>query len=150
VSASQLRATITATDLATARSVPVTVVTPAPGGGTSGSATFTVAAPPAPIALPTEPGSVTVTRRGADASGVTFTVAWTAGNGATSYRYIAAYNDGSASQQGTISGLLSFPLTMPYHASGAAFDGFVCLSSVNAAGQSADQACNALPVPARP
>jgi hypothetical protein len=38
---------------------------------------------------------------------------------------------------------------MPYHGSGAASGGFICIRSVNGAGQSADQACNALSVPAR-
>jgi len=42
VSATQLTAAITAADLATAGSVPVTVVTSTPGGGTSGALTFSV------------------------------------------------------------------------------------------------------------
>ena len=47
VSDQQLQATISAGDLAVAGSVPVTVVTPAPGGGTSAPLTFTVI--PAPV-----------------------------------------------------------------------------------------------------
>jgi len=147
VSANQLRAAITASDLATARSVPVSVVTPSPGGGTSGTVTLTVTAPPPPPA----PGAPSVTRTAADASGVTFRIAWGAVSGATSYRYSAAFNDGTAPQQGTITGLLSFQLRMPYHASGAAFGATVCIRSVNATGQqSTAQSCSAVPVPARP
>jgi len=44
VSSSQLKANIGAADLASGGKVAVTVVNPAPGGGTSGAATFTVAA----------------------------------------------------------------------------------------------------------
>jgi hypothetical protein len=156
VSASQIRATITAGDLATARAVPVTVFTPAPGGGTSSVKSFTVTAPPAapvpstPSALPAMPGNLSVTPLGTDTSGATFTVAWGNVTGATSYRYVAAFSDGTASQQGTVAGLLSFQLRMPYHVSGAASGGFVCVRSVNGAGQSADQACSAVSVPARP
>ena len=151
VSANQLRAAVTASDLATARSVPVSVVTPSPGGGTSGTVTFTVTAPPSPTGPPPAPGAPSVTRTAADASGVTFRIAWGAVSGATSYRYSAAFNDGTAPQQGTITGLLSFQLRMPYHASGAAFGATVCIRSVNATGQqSTAQSCSAVPVPARP
>jgi hypothetical protein len=77
-------------------------------------------------------------------------LAWTAGAGATSYRYVVAFSDGSATQQDTVTGL-SLQLKMPYHASGAASAGFVCIQSVNAMGQtSADLSCTGLPVPARP
>ena len=47
VNTTQLTATISAADLATAGAVPVTVVTPAPGGGTSAALTFTVRPAPA-------------------------------------------------------------------------------------------------------
>jgi hypothetical protein len=146
VSATQLRAAITAADLATARSVSVTVVTPAPGGGTSGAATFTTTPPPPPPA----PGAPSVTRTGANSTTVMFTVAWGAVSGATSYRWAAAFNDGSAPRQGTVT-TRSFRLQMPYHASGAAAGATVCIRSVNASGQqSTTQACRAVPVPARP
>ncbi|HXD97248.1 MAG TPA: choice-of-anchor D domain-containing protein [Candidatus Acidoferrum sp.] len=148
VSASQLRAAITASDLATARSVPVSVVTPSPGGGTSGSVTFTVTT--APSVPPPAPGAPSVTKTSADATGVTFTIAWGAVSGATSYRYVAAFTDGSASQQGTVTAR-SFQLRMPYHSSGAAFGAVVCIRSVNATGQqSTNQSCSPVPVPARP
>jgi hypothetical protein len=42
VSAAQLTAAITAADIAAAGTANVTVTTPAPGGGTSGAATFTI------------------------------------------------------------------------------------------------------------
>src|SRR5262249_58095767 len=44
VSATQLTASIPASDLTTAGSASVTVVNPAPGGGTSGALTFTITA----------------------------------------------------------------------------------------------------------
>ncbi|EQD51414.1 cell surface receptor IPT/TIG domain-containing protein, partial [mine drainage metagenome] len=47
VSATQLNATVPASDLAAAGSIAVTVATPAPGGGTSSAITFSVSAPPA-------------------------------------------------------------------------------------------------------
>jgi subtilisin len=50
VSASQLRAAITAADLGAMGSFPVTVVSPAPGGGTSAPAIFT-AGPPTTLAV---------------------------------------------------------------------------------------------------
>ena len=146
VSATQLRASISTSDLATARSVAVTVVTPAPGGGTSGSATFTVSAAPPPAAPP----APSVTRTSSDSTGVNFTIAWGPATGATSYTWFASFDDSSAPQQGSLTGR-SFSLRMPYHASGAAFGATVCIRSVNAAGlQSTSQSCSAVPVPARP
>jgi len=158
VSATQLRANIAASDLASAGPASVTVFTPTPGGGTSAALSFAITAAPAPppptptpTTPPSAPGHPSLTQVGTDANGVTFNVAWTAGTGSTSYRYAAALMDGSAFQQGSVNGMLSFQLRMPYHPSGAATGGFVCVTSVNAAGQqSADQSCNAVSVPARP
>jgi hypothetical protein len=111
----------------------------------------TLAVPARPGSSVPAPGAPSVTRTATDASGVTFRIAWGAVSGATSYRYVAGFNDGSATQQGTVTGLLSFQLRMPYHVSGAAFGGFVCIRSVSATGQqSTDQSCSAVPVPARP
>jgi Divergent InlB B-repeat domain len=149
VSATQLRAAISTSDLASAGSIQVSVATPAPGGGTSGSLSFVVTAA-TPSTPPPAPGNPTVQQVAADGTGATFAISWSAASGATSYSYVAAFSDGSSAQQGTVTGT-SFQLKMPYHASGAAFGAFVCVRSVNAAGQpSADQACNALQVPARP
>ena len=118
-------------------------------GASAVTATFNLV-PGSPVSPLATPGSPAVTQLAVDASGVTFAFAWTAVTGATSYRYTAAFNDGSAAQQGTVTGL-SFQLKRPYHASGAASTGFVCILSVNAAGQtSADAACAGLTVPARP
>jgi hypothetical protein len=157
VSASQLRAALTASDLVTVGSVPVSVFTPAPGGGTSGTVSFAITAlpgvpvPPVPVVLPAAPGNPSVTQLATDAGGATFAIAWGAANGAASYRYVAAFNNGSAAQQGTVTGLLSFQLRMPYHLSGLAVGGFVCVRSVSVTGlQSTDQSCSVLPVPARP
>jgi Divergent InlB B-repeat domain len=119
--------------------------------GTSVSATFnTNQTPQPPLSEPGAPKHPTVSQLAADASGVTFAIAWGAGRGAAAYVYLAEFNDGSAPQQGSVTAL-SFQLRMPYHASGAAFDGFICIWSVNAAGVlSADQSCNTMSVPARP
>ena len=153
VGATQLGAAISAADLATAGSFAVSVVTPPPGGGTSGNVTFAVTGesmPPLPSTPLPAPTSPTVTPGASRSSGVTFTIAWGAASGATSYSYTAAFEDGSASQQGSVSGS-SLQLQMPYHVSGAAFGAFVCVRSVNAAGQqSAEPSCNAFQVPAGP
>jgi hypothetical protein len=153
VSATQLRAAITAADLAGVGSVPVTVFTPAPGGGTSGAVTFAITAPstppPVPSAPPGAPGRLSVSMVTSDSSGATFSVAWGAGSGAASYRYVAAFSDGNAPQQGSVTAT-SMQLRMPYYPSGAASGGFVCIQSLSAAGlASTDQSCSALSVPAR-
>jgi len=61
-----LTARITAADLAVAATPLVTVVTPAPGGGTSNAVTFTVTPPPLTVSTTTvaRGGSVTVTLTG--------------------------------------------------------------------------------------
>jgi hypothetical protein len=113
------------------------------------TATFGVA-PAAPASPPGAAGSPSVTLLAADTTGITFRFAWTAGAGATSYRYTIAFDDGSATQQGTVAGL-SVQLKMPYHASGAASGGFVCIESMNAAGQtSGELSCAGIAVSARP
>src|SRR5690606_16803279 len=59
VSAGELRATLTAADLAEPGSVPVTVSTPAPGGGTSVPQTFAITeAAPAPTISALSPSGV--------------------------------------------------------------------------------------------
>ena len=142
VSSTQLRATIPVSDLSTARSVPVTAFNPKPGGGTSASVSFTIT----PAAMP----SPLVTPITADSAGATFVVSWTPVSGVTSYRYSAAFDDGTAAQQGTVT-VRSIQLRMPYHVSGAAMGGFVCIYPVTAAGQpSVAYGCNAVAVPARP
>ncbi len=159
VSPTQVQVVLTAADLATAGSIPVRVLNPAPGGGTSlQSRSFVITAsttPPAPTppdpTAPATPAAPTVTTRTVDATGVTFDIAWGAASGATSYRYVAGFADGSAAQQGTVTGLLSFQLRMPYHSSGAASVGGVCIRSIGPTGlQSTDQSCSPVTVPARP
>jgi Divergent InlB B-repeat domain/Protein of unknown function (DUF1573) len=84
VSATQLRAVITSTDVARARSLPVAVYTPAPGGGTSGAQSFTitaVAAPaPAPVPAPVPSAEIIVDNAAPgvqdQAGGRTFTGKW--------------------------------------------------------------------------
>jgi len=58
VSSTQLTAPITAADVATAGTVPVTVVNPTPGGGTSNAQTFTINNP-APTTTSLSPSSQT-------------------------------------------------------------------------------------------
>jgi len=60
VNATQLTAAITAADIATAGTAPVTVTNPAPGGGTSGSVSFTINTASAPTLTSLAPTSVTV------------------------------------------------------------------------------------------
>ena len=152
ISATQLRATISDADLVTAGSFAVSVATPAPGGGTSGNVSFTVTggSTPPPSTPPPAPATAPITPGARSSIGVAVKVAWDPPPGATSFSYTSAFTDGSSSQQGSVSGP-SLQLQMPYHASGAAFGAFVCVRSVNAAGQqSTDQSCNAFQVPARP
>jgi uncharacterized protein (TIGR03437 family) len=60
VSATQLKATVTAADIAAAGTAQVTVVNPAPGGGVSGGAVFTIRAPnPLPALTSMTPSSAT-------------------------------------------------------------------------------------------
>lgn len=147
VSAKRLRVAIPASDLATPGSVPVSVVTPSAGGGTSAAVIFTIATPPP---RPPTPGPVSVKRPKATAAAALFTVAWAKTSEAKSYRYVVVFNDGSATVSGTVKAR-SFRLRMPYHVSGAAAGARVCIRSVNAAGQrSVGQSCGAVSVPARP
>jgi len=114
------------------------------------AAIFRSAPAPSPSTPPDAPGNPSVSLLAADTTGVTFKFVWSAGAGATSYRYTVAYNDGSAAQQGTVTAL-SRQLKVPYHASRAARSGFVCIQSVDAAGQSsADMSCAGLALPAAP
>jgi hypothetical protein len=66
VSATQVTASITAADIATAGSVNVTVTNPAPGGGTSGAQTFTINNP--------APTITSLSPTGATAGGAAFTL----------------------------------------------------------------------------
>ncbi len=61
VSAGEITAVVPATDIATAGIVPVTVVTPAPGGGTSSPQTFTVTTPQNPTPALTALSSTSTT-----------------------------------------------------------------------------------------
>ncbi len=77
VSATKLTAQITAADVASAGTPTVTVVNPAPGGGTSNGQTFTIG---------TAPGALTLTAPVEGATGVSLTptLQWTAPSGAVS------------------------------------------------------------------
>ena len=74
VSSTSLTAAITAADIATAGTAPVTVFNPTPGGGTSGALTFTInAANPVPTLTSLSPSSAT-------AGGSAFTLTLTGTN----------------------------------------------------------------------
>ena len=77
VSGTQLQAAITASDIATSGTIPVTVFNPSPGGGTSGAAIFTIDQPP----------TLTVSATNV-AGGAAVTVTLTAGYGGT-YDWLA-------------------------------------------------------------
>lgn len=64
VSSTQLKAQITAADLATMGTANVTAINPAPGGGTSGTLTFTITAPPPPPPIVTDLSPASVTEGG--------------------------------------------------------------------------------------
>jgi hypothetical protein len=103
-----------------------------------------------PSTPPASPVNLSARFVSSDSTGATFAITWGAANGAASYRYVAAFSDGSASQQGSVTAT-SLQLRMPYHRSRAAFGGFVCVQSANAAGvASADSSCSALSIPAAP
>jgi hypothetical protein len=142
-----LQASLSKSDLTIAGSPSVTVFNPTPGGGTSAPVKFTIAAASTPPSPPSWPRVTTVA---ADATGVTFAIVWDPVNGVASYRYGAGFGDGTALQDGTTT-LPSIQLRMPYHVSGGAVRGFVCVASISPTGQqSADHNCSTVPVPARP
>jgi hypothetical protein len=119
--------------------------------GSSGGPAPQPPPPPPSTSGPGLPGVPTITQLAADSTGVRFNVAWTGGSGATSYRFVAAFDDGTHVQQGGLGAALSFQLHLPYQDDGTPTGAFVCVRSVNAAGvASADQACNVMSVPARP
>src|SRR5438445_3261711 len=103
---------------------------------------------------PPTPGLLSVVLQSTNATGATFSVTWPASidqpsnTPVPSYTYSAAYNDTQASRSGTVS-TNALTLVMPYHTSGTAQSGFVCIRAVDAAGnQSVDQSCNSFTVPA--
>jgi hypothetical protein len=91
VSATQLNATIPATDIATAGSIAITVTTAAPGGGTSAGASLLIASNPAPTLASILPSSATVgtAAQTLTATGGGFiplsTVQWNGASRATTY-----------------------------------------------------------------
>ena len=81
VSATQLRAAITAADIATAGTAQGTVFNPAPGGGTSGNSAFTITGPPsltaAAYAFDEGTGSTTADASGNGNTGQIKSATWT-------------------------------------------------------------------------
>jgi len=105
---------------------------------------------------PPTPTALTVSAPRLQAAGMVFTVTWEAapdqpGNVPIPlYRWSAGFNDGSGPLQGSVAGP-TLMLTMPYHASGTATAGFVCVLSEDAAGNlSPGVACTNLAIPAKP
>jgi hypothetical protein len=82
-----------------------------------------------------QPASLAVSPPVTDATGATFTVTWPGGG---MYNWVAGYGDGTVSRQGVSSSPAA--VNLPYHPSGAAMVGYVCVST----------ACAGLPVPAKP
>jgi hypothetical protein len=93
ISGSQLRATIAASDVAAAGAVPVAVFTPAPGGGTSATLTFTVIAP-------TTSGDIVIDNAAPGvqdpAAGRTFTGTWCLSNATNQFGSSSLRSCGSA------------------------------------------------------
>jgi hypothetical protein len=96
VNGTQLRASITATDVAVPGTAQVTAFTPAPGGGTSGSLTFTIGVPPtltvsATTTTPGSPVTVTLTNGyGGSTDWIAFAAATAPNTGYISYVYVGA------------------------------------------------------------
>jgi hypothetical protein len=106
VSATQLTAAITAADIATAGTASVTVINPAPGGGTSQAQTFTIAAPAPTVSLSINPTSIT--------AGTSAMLIWSSTN-ATSCTASGAWSgsqpaNGSQSVTPTTSGSFAYSL----------------------------------------
>jgi hypothetical protein len=105
---------------------------------------------------PPTPKGLTVSAPRLQASGMVFTVTWESGPDQPGnapvplYRWSAGFNDGSAPVQGSVASPV-LVLTMPYHASGTATSGFVCVLSEDAAGNvSPGVTCTNLAIPAKP
>lgn len=79
------------------------------------------------VALPAsaQPPGIVVSSPSLEATAAVFTITWSGGG---AFDYTGGYNDGSGAQQGIGA---SSPLTLriPYHATGVATTGWVCVSS---------------------
>lgn len=113
VSATQLTATIAASDIATAGTRTITVFTPAPGGGTSNSQTFTILSPPPPTgslvaaySFNAGTGAVAADSSGAGNNGTLSGATWT-----TAGRYGGALTFNGTSNQVTVNDANSLDLT---------------------------------------
>jgi List-Bact-rpt repeat protein len=87
VSANQLTATILASDIAAAGTVGISVATPAPGGGTTGTQALTVSGPAITVSATTSPpgGSITATLSNSPGGSTDWLVLATVGAPDTSY-----------------------------------------------------------------
>ena len=104
---------------------------------------------PSPPDTPDTPGSPTASVISTKGNSATIAVSWSPASGASSYTWVAGFEDGSAIQEGSASST-STQFRMPYHASGEAFAMFVCVRAVGPSGESsADQACGGTQVPSR-
>ncbi len=91
ISATQLTATILASDVATAGTALISVLTPAPGGGVSASAAFTIASPP--------PGAATLIAPSGVVTTTTPAFSWHAVSAATDYMLSVDDSTGNRIQQ---------------------------------------------------
>ncbi|HVE58178.1 MAG TPA: FG-GAP-like repeat-containing protein [Pyrinomonadaceae bacterium] len=107
VSATQIKAQITAIDIQAAGTFPVTVVNAAPGGGTSSPVNFTVANTNVSVTIQTNPAGLSIIVDGTTytspqpfsnwVSGSTHTIAVTSPQGNSSTRYVwSNWSDGGA------------------------------------------------------
>ena len=113
------------------------------------------AAQPDTVPPPT-PTALTVSAPRLQPSAMVFTVTWETapdqpGNVPVPlYRWSAGFNDGSEPRQGSVASP-PLMLSLPYHASGNATTGFVCVLSEDAAGNlSPGVTCTNLAIPAKP
>jgi hypothetical protein len=146
VSATQLKAAIPAADLAAAGTAAVSVVNPAPGGGTSNAAVFTIAANnPVPAVASLIPSSATVGSPGFTLAveGANFikssTVLWSGANRATVFISSTALNAAIPASDLASPGIAAVAVLNPAPGGGTSNPGAVLVKPVEAEpGQAGD------------
>jgi hypothetical protein len=100
-------------------------------------------------AQPGPPGTLTIALKSVGATGVTYDVTWTPGTGATGYHLTAGFSDSGVKVDTLTTAPRLLGMVMPYHLSGLANTGFLCVQSQAGALTSVDSACAPLLVPAK-